>query len=382
MLLPTYPQYPECPTLLPTPVRMHASNQYTGRGVVIAFIDSGFYPHPDIASRVLCHADATTAAVTEGTRYGKPAWYSWHGQMTSVIAAGDGHMSNGQYQGLAPDARLVLVKVSNPRKRIKETDILRGLRWVIHNAERFNIRIVNLSVGGDFPSNDPDHPIHQAVRTLTQMQVVVVAAAGNKGLPLLTPPASAAEAITVGGINDHNSLNPALWRLYPNNWGQALDGGHKPEVLAPAAWIASPFLPGTKIAREAYWLGQILNAGDNEREVQRLIRSGRQDLGLSTKAAATPTQQVYTSLQAQVASHKVVDANYQFVDGTSVAAAIISSVAAQMLEANPRLSPQEVKYLMMTTAKPLPDEPEEMQGAGLVDARAAVQLAAMTATPS
>jgi serine protease AprX len=361
---------------------MHASGQFTGRGVVIAFVDSGFYPHPDIASRVLCHADATNLIVAEGTRFGRPAWYSWHGQMTSVIAAGDGRLSSGQYRGLAHEAQLVLVKVSNPRKRIKEADILRGLNWVIANTERFNIRIVNLSVGGDHPSDDPDHPLHQAIRTLSGMNVIVVAAAGNSRLAVLTPPASAAEAITVGGINDHNSLNPSNWTLYHNNWGTAIDGTRKPEVLAPAAWIASPFLPGTKTAREAYWLGQILNAGENEREVRRLIRTGQADLGLSPKSAAMPNSKVYAMLQAQLASHKVVDANYQFVDGTSVSAAIVSSVAAQMLEANPRLSPSEVKLLMIESAKRLPGQLTEQQGAGVIDASVAVQLASLTANHS
>ncbi len=382
MLLPTYPQHPEYPSLLATPVRMHASTAYTGRGIVIAFIDSGFYPHPDIASRVLCHADATHATITEGTRYRRPAWYSWHGQMTSVIAAGDGYVSNGHYQSLAPDANLVLVKVSNPRKRIKEADILRGLRWVIDNAQRFKIRIVNLSVGGDFPSDDSDHPIHRAIHTLTQMNIVVVAAAGNSNLPVLIPPASAPEAITVGGIDDHNSPEITQWSLYHNNYCKTPGGSFKPEILAPAVWIASPFLPGTKAAREAYWLGQILKAKDDETVVNRLIQAGSAELGLSRRAAAKPNEHIFAKLQAKLAAHKVVDANYQFVDGTSVAAAIVSSVAAQILEANPCLSPQEVKFLMMTTAKQLPNAPLEMQGAGVIDAFSSVQLAAMTVTPS
>src|SRR5262245_31772160 len=127
---PNYPAFQagHC-TLLPTPERIRAAYDYTGRGVVIAFIDSGFYPHPDLEGRILLHVDASTNRVVEQAAGFESSDLSWHGQMTSVIAAGDGKTSGGKYRGIAPDAKLVLVKVSTPRGHIKETDILRGLRW-------------------------------------------------------------------------------------------------------------------------------------------------------------------------------------------------------------------------------------------------------------
>jgi serine protease AprX len=89
-----YPFYePGNPTLLSTPERTGALPQYTGRGVVMALIDSGFYPHPDLKGRILLHVDASTNHVLEqGTDF-KVNDLSWHGQMTSVIAAGSGRSS-------------------------------------------------------------------------------------------------------------------------------------------------------------------------------------------------------------------------------------------------------------------------------------------------
>jgi len=88
--------------------------------------------------------------------------------MTSVIACGDGTMSNGKYRGIASGAKLVLVKVSTPIGHIKEADILRGLRWVIDTYQRFNVRVVNISVGGDYVYNKADHLLHKAIRKLTK----------------------------------------------------------------------------------------------------------------------------------------------------------------------------------------------------------------------
>src|SRR5579859_5957980 len=177
--------------------RCAAPTNVTGRGITIAFIDSGFYPHPDLAGRVLCHIDATSERIVEGRRFNSPEWYSWHGQMTSVIAAGAGEA----FPGLARESTLVLIKVSTVHKQIKERDILRGLRWLLANHARLGVRVVNLSVGGDFESADPDHPIYGAVAQLTAAGVVVCAAAGNGARQHLVPPASAPNAITVGGYS-------------------------------------------------------------------------------------------------------------------------------------------------------------------------------------
>src|SRR6185369_3877642 len=107
-------------TLLPTPERTNALRDYTGRGVVMAFIDAGFYSHPDLEGRIRLHVDASTNRVIEQDAGFESSDLSWHGQMTSVIAAGDGKISNGKYRGIASGAELILVKVSTPKGHIKE----------------------------------------------------------------------------------------------------------------------------------------------------------------------------------------------------------------------------------------------------------------------
>lgn len=358
--------------LLATPERAGANPNYTGRGVVIAFIDSGFYPHPDLGNRVLVHVDATTSRIVEEGPAFEASDMSWHGQMTSVIAAGDGKTSNGKYRGIASEAQLVLIKVSNRRYQIKEADILRGMRWLIANHARFNVRVLNVSVGGDFESHDSQHPLFRAVRKLTREGITVVAAAGNRNMRFVVPPASAAEAITVGGIDDHNALDQSLWTLYHHNYGASYDGTPKPDLLAPAIWIAGPILPESSIAREARWLAPLLEAKDDT-SVAKVLRRGYADLSISRNQALRPAAHVYAVLQARIHAHKIVDANHQHVDGTSVAAPIVSSVIAQMLEANPRLTPPQIRAILTSTATKLPGIDGERQGTGVLNAAGAVE---------
>ncbi len=369
-----YPFYRPGAELLTTPERTSALRDYAGRGVVIAFIDAGFYPHPDIAERILVHVDASTNHIVEQTQDFEVGDLSWHGQMTSVIACGDGRISAGKYRGIASEAKLVLVKVSTPRGHIKETDILRGLRWVIDTHRRFNVKIVNISVGGDVVSHDPNHPLHQAIRKLARAGITVVVAAGNRGTRFLLPPASAADAITVGGIDDQNSLDSSLWKLYNHNYGNSYDGAAKPEVLAPAAWIASPIMPGSTVEREAYWLAPLLH-NPHEQHIQHLLEKGHTELGLSSQPALQADDHLYAMLQQRIHAHKIIDGHHQHVDGTSVAAPIVSSVIAQLLEANPRLTPKQIRAILATTATPLPHAPIEQQGAGILNAAEALKKA-------
>jgi serine protease AprX len=354
-------------SILTTPARVNAPTDVTGRGVVVAFIDSGFYPHPDLAGRVLRHVDATSHQVVESNRhFHEPAWYSWHGQMTSVIATGAGKV----FPGIAPDARLVLIKVSNRKKQIKEADILRGFEWLITNHRRFKIRVVNVSVGGDFVSEDAGHPLHRAVQRLHDEGVVVCVAAGNQGSAHLVPPASAPAAITVGGFDDQNSLNPADWEVYPSNWGTTYDGRQKPELIAPARWIASPILPGTREARMAHWLYPMIGA--DELTVRRLIRRGYADLGIPYRRASFPGEEEFAKLQGLINRHKIIDAEHQHVDGTSVSVAIVSGVVAQLIELQPTISPATIRAILTESALLLPGIPRERQGGGILNPVAAL----------
>lgn len=365
---------PGTPTLLSTPDRMGALPTCTGKGVTVAFIDSGFYAHNDLRGRIVTHVDATTSDITTSSYIPKSMAYSWHGMMTSVICAGDGGRSNGKYRGIAPDVKLVLVKVSNPRNHIKEADILRGLDWVLANHRAYGIRIVNLSVGGDFVSFDSQHPLHLVIKQLVAENVIVVAAAGNRNVTHLLPPASSAEAITVGGLDDNNTSNRNEWRLYGHNSGHAYDGTPKPDLVAPARWIASPIMPSTPVAWEAFWIGPYLS-GNPSHPVRRLMESGSADRGLTKLFGHAYSEHLLSTLQARAYEHKLIDSYHQHVDGTSVAAPIVTSVIAQMLECAPTLTPAEVKTILLRTAQPLENAPRERQGAGVLNAAGAVRAA-------
>lgn len=366
-----YPHYQEGSiSLMPTPERMGALDDYRGRGVVMAFVDSGFSAHPDIAERILLHVDASTRHIIEQEHIPSLSPLSWHGQMTSVIGAGDGRNSGGRYRGIASHAKLILVKVSTPQGAIKETDILRGLQWVYDTRHRYKTQIVNVSVGGDEVSLDPDHPLHIVVRKLEREGIHVVIAAGNSHKNFLLPPASAPEALTIGGYDDHNTLDAHKWTLYHHNYA-SIHGITKPEVLAPAAWIASPLLPGSDVEREVAWLARILHS-KTKAELAHILKEGYADLGLEEDAYQRLDAELYNKLQGRIYHHKVIDAQHQHVDGTSVAAPIVASVIAQMLEVNPRLSPAQVRHLLQSTARPFPQSATQLQGAGCIQAAEAV----------
>ncbi len=368
LLLPDHPIYGK-PDLfvLPTPVRLRANPHYTGKGITICFLDSGFYPHPDLTqpeNRIVAMVDATTDEIVEGVDFREPRLVSWHGLMTSVAAAGNGGLSQGRYAGIASSARVVLVKISDPHGRVRERDITRGLRWLLANHERYDIRIANLSVGGDRSGLGRNSVIDGLVKHLVSQGVVVVAAAGNAGHADLFPPASAPEAITVGGIDDRNVLDPTQHRMYRSNWGRAASGDLKPEVVAPSIWLAAPILPGTKIAEQNLLLDRLWRASDGE--LAALLASTYQVLDFAPALLNEPLTKQRQAVREKMVANKFVTPYYQHVDGTSFSAPIVSSVAAQMLEANPHLTPTWVKGLIVMTASRLAHEPEERQGYGVI----------------
>ena len=228
--------------VIATPVRLNANPEYTGKGVTIAFLDSGFYPHPDLVepmNRVLAYEDlAGERGDLFATAPGET--WQWHGMQTSVVAAGNGQLSDGVYRGLAHEAELVLVKVSE-RGRITEEKIAEGIRWVIANRERYNIRVLNISLGGDEDVPCSKSIVDQAAEEAISHGITVIAAAGNSGAEgrHSIPPANSPSVITVGGYTDHNRLNANERDLYHSNFGATADGTVKPEIVAPAMWVAA-----------------------------------------------------------------------------------------------------------------------------------------------
>jgi len=363
--------------LLPTPIRVHADTRFTGRGVVVAFLDSGFYPHPDLAqpkNRVLCYVDATGPMPVEKDSFKKAHVTSWHGLMTSAIGFGNSFMSEGRYRGIAEGAQLVLVKTGNPRGRgIRDRDIARALRWVLANHQRFNIRAINISLGGDYPTTGKFTELDELVEEAVDRGLAVVAAAGNTGKRVIIPPTSAPSAITVGGLDDQNHLDPRYHRLYRSSYGRGIHGVRKPEVVAPARWLAAPMLPGTRTHNDALYFWRLYHAGDAE--LSKLLETPYAQTRFSKKTLSQPLPEIRRVIREHMNDHKFIHPHYQHVDGTSMSAPIVTGIAAQMIEANPALTPAQIKEILMATADPVEAAPAGRQGMGAVNGGRAVAAA-------
>jgi len=363
--------------VLPTPLRMDADERFTGRGVTVAFLDSGFYSHPDLTQpqdRILAYhsifeneGDQTSLKTNDVA--------SWHGMMTSVVAAGNGSLANGFYRGIASAANLVLVKIGRTG-RISEDQIQSGLEWVLDHSAVYGIRVVNISAGGDFEASYLTNSLSKTVERCTSKGLTVVCAVGNAGHvpghPVL-PPASSPSCIAVGGLDDRNSLDRARRGMYRSSYGPTIDGLQKPEVIAPGIWVAAPILPNTPTAEEAELYSALDATPDNElRDAIKEHAGIDKDLDEARLLTIPLLRQLIT---IKLREGNVISRHYKYVDGTSFAAPIVSSIAACMLEANPRLSPQRIKRILIDTAERVPDIEVERQGWGVVSARRAVEQA-------
>lgn len=363
--------------VLPTPLRMDAHEAFTGRGVTIAFLDSGFYAHDDLTEpedRIVAYhnifsPDEDLSALKQSDVA------SWHGMMTSVVAAGNGHLAEGFYRGIAPNAKVVLVKIGRTG-RIPEKNIQQGLEWIIDHAEEFGIRVVNISAGGDFEQAYLENPLCQTVERAVRAGLIVVCAVGNAGMapghPVL-PPASSPAAISVGGLDDQNSLDRAKRGMYRSSYGPTIDGLQKPELIAPGIWVAAPILPSTPTADQAQLYSALDAASDDELQAILDCSPGiDKDL---EGARDLPVPLLRQLITIKLREGNVINGNYKYVDGTSFASPIVASIVACMLEANPRLTPQQVKRILIDTAERVPGVEIERQGWGVVVPRRAVEVA-------
>lgn len=360
--------------VIPTPLRLNADMRYTGKGVTIAFIDSGFYPHPDITqpqNRVLKYVNM---AEPEKDDFSESSSSSWHGMQTSLSAAGNGFMSKGLYRGIASEANLVLLKVTGPNG-IETVNIIKAIEWCIRHRDEYNIRILNISLGGDQASSYLENALDQAAEGAVQAGITVLVAAGNDGDSnnIIAPPASAPSVITVGGLDDKNRLDVNSYTMYRSSYGVTLDGLLKPEVIAPGIWVAAPILPGTRLYEESEILNKLKNENDNN-----LIEKLKENIGkihLHESILEKPIAEIRKAIEGRINVQKIVGTYYQHVDGTSFSSPIVASVVAQMIEANPELNPRRIKQILTKTTDKLFNVPAEKQGYGLIHARKAVKEA-------
>jgi serine protease AprX len=296
------------------------SGKYKGEGVTVASIDTGVTPTPNLGGRLVARVDLT--AEGDGLdRFG-------HGTHMAGLIAGDGTTSFDAFEGAAPEARLVSVKVAGWDGATDVSSVIAALQWVVSNRDRYAIRVVNLSWGTDAVRGYGDDPLNLAVERAWRAGIVVVVSAGNTGpaAGTVAKPGDDPYVITVGAADTNGTAARADDAVAPfSSRGPTPDGAGKPDVLAPGVSLVSDRAPGSTI--------------DTLRPEARVGQSHLKGTG------------------------------------TSQASAVVAGVAARLLEANPALTNDQVKGVLVATADPALAGPGG--GAGLVDAAAAV--AAVTA---
>lgn len=357
--------------VIPTDEKLNADARFSGKGVCVAFLDSGFYPHADFADRVIAFHDVAGEEKTFRS-IREPKGYHWHGTQTVTSCAGNGTLSDGIYRGLASEAELVLVKVSKAG-RISDESIESGLRWVLENREKYGIRVLNMSLGGDMDAAFAESRINQLAEELINAGVCITVAAGNSAGESVIPPANCPSVITVGGFSDENQFSSEGFALYHSNFGTTIDGVVKPEIIAPAMNVAAPILPETEDYRIAETLSMLAETPDYA--FRLLLDKYWKDADLPSFIDFYDNASARAVIEEKLQNRKIIAAHYQHVDGTSFAAPITASVIAQMLEANPNLTPATVKNILCSTASRLENFQAIRQGFGVLNAKAAVEEA-------
>jgi serine protease AprX len=300
----------------------------TGQGVGVAVLDSGIALDPDLTQPV----NRVVASVNfAGPRPTTPD-PGGHGTHVAGIVAGNGTRSAGEYVGVAPEARLVDVRVLDEHGVGRVSSVVAGIEWAIANRNQYGIRVLNLSLGAPARRSYRQDPFSAAVEIAWKSGLVVVVAAGNDGpnRGTVQTPGIDPYVVTVGAIDDAASPGTGDDVLAPfSSWGTP-DGRAKPDLVAPGRRIVSIRTPGS-----------YLDTLHSDRVVT--AKNGSSYFRLSGTSAATP---------------------------------MVAGAVALLLQRQPGLSPDQVKAILMGTTQPLggssgaalPDP--DADGTGLLDAYA------------
>ncbi len=321
--------------------------KYDGSGIGIVIMDSGIdTSHNSFGGRVVYSKDFTGEGRTDDP-YG-------HGTHVAAIAAGNGSVANGAYQGVAPNAKIINLRVLGASGTGTTSSILGGLDWVMTNRLNplYNIKVVNLSLGTAAIDSYTNDPLCVAVRQLTQAGIVVVAAAGNEGKDsagnrlygMIHSPGNDPSVITVGAVNTFGT------------------NARNDDQIASFS---------SRGPTRSFWMD---DAG--VRHFDNLIKPDLSAPGNKIIAAASPNNLLLTnnpSLDAGVSNQSTK--RQMYMSGTSMATPVVAGAAALLKQANPSLTPNLIKMALMYTAQPLAGFNNLEQGSGALNLEGAMRLA-------
>jgi serine protease AprX len=325
----------------------------SGKGVTVAVIDSGVSPTVDLhGSRLAGWVD-----FLKGKKH--PYDDAGHGTFVAGLIAGDGTASlpvdeggyaTHQFRGVAPGARIVALKVLDKYGNGRASDVIAAIQWAIEHRRQYDIRVLNISAGGDIPGPVADDPMAKAVEAAWKAGIVVVCAAGNEGEfgnGGVLSPGNDPLAITVGALDTKQTAAPADDAVcaYSSRGPTLFDEFAKPDVVAPGNRLVS-------LRAKASF-------------VDRTWPENRIPVSSYAPTAPAPEQPAYFKLS-----------------GTSTAAPVVAGAIALMLERHPELTPDDVKVRLMASARPLSGEPSLVQGAGVVDVPSALANDARSTGPA
>jgi len=280
---------------------------YQGSSVTVAVVDSGWTGHEDFrATPSGGEMRLLTRVGFNGNETNLDDHYA-HGVHVAGVIGGNGRKNNGMYIGVAPKVNLVSVKVSDGAGQGRLSGLLLGLQWIYTNRTAYNIRVVNLSLNSADAESYNTSPLDAALEVLWFNGIVVVVSAGNNGSGtsgILYPPANDPFVISVGAVDDHGTADLSDDTLAPfSAYGTTESGFAKPDIVAPGMNIVGP------------------------------LASGGAELSKAHK------------------DHLVNGKNDYFrMSGTSMSSAVVAGAVALLLQAEPNLTPDQVKYRLMNTS--------------------------------
>jgi serine protease AprX len=307
----------------------------TGKGVDIALIDTGLAPVKGLTvqGKVVNGPDLSFESQSDALRYHDTNGHGSH--LAGIIAGRDDSVTSitgrergdpDSFLGIAPDARLINVKVANAVGGTDVSQVLAAIDWVVQNRNKdgMNIRVLNLSFGTDGSQDYRIDPLAYAAEVAWRKGIVVVAAAGNSGFgdAKLNNPAYDPYVLAVGASDPKNTPYDVSDDTVPG-WSSRGDGVRNPDLVAPGKSVVSLRVQNSHI-----------------------------DL---------------------VHSEGRVNDRFFRGSGTSQSAAVVSGAAALVLQQRPGLTPDQVKKLLVSTAAPIPSADAQSQGSGVVDLRAALK---------